>query len=66
MTKDIQLTCNTSKVLARIKFTDEQKAAIAKVAGRDIEAAQIVQLSSDEIRRIAPGLISASAIVMCW
>lgn len=54
------------KVVARIKFTDEQKKIISGVAGREVESAQIVQLSEEETRRLAPGLISAAAIVMCW
>jgi hypothetical protein len=54
------------KVVARIQFTEEQKKIIAGVAGRQIETAQIVHLSEEETRRLAPGLISAAAIVMCW
>lgn len=54
------------KVLGRIEFTEAQKKIIAEVAGRTVNTAQIVQLSEDEARRIAPGIISAAAIVMCW
>lgn len=54
------------KVVARIQFTEEQKKIIAGVAGREVNAAQIVQLSEEETRRLAPGILSASAIVMCW
>jgi hypothetical protein len=54
------------KTLARIEFTPEQRKVIAQHAGRDIAAARIVELSADQTRAIAPGLLKAAAIVMCW
>jgi hypothetical protein len=59
-------TTKERKTLARITFTDEQKKVISQVAGREVQSAQLVQLSEDETRRLAPGIISAAAIVMCW
>ena len=54
------------KILGQIEFTDEQRKQIASVAGRDVRRAQLVELSREEANRLAPGILRASAIVMCW
>jgi hypothetical protein len=56
----------SGKTLARIEFTPEQRKIISDHAGRDIAAARIVELSPEQTRAIAPGLLKAAAIVMCW
>ncbi len=54
------------KLLARVEFTEEQRRTIAEIAGRDIEAMQIVELMADDLRKLSPGLLRAAAVVMCW
>ena len=59
-------TQDDGKVLARIEFTDEQRKILKSHAGRDIGAAQIVELSPEDLKSLAPGLVRAAAVVMCW
>lgn len=54
------------EILDQIVLTDEQRKLIAKYSDRDIKTLSIVRLSAEEIRRLAPGIISATAVIMCW
>lgn len=54
------------EVVARVALTDEQRKIISKYAERDVKNALIVRLGPEEAKRLAPGLISAVVIEVCW
>jgi len=55
-----------TKTLARVVFSDDQRKQIKKFSGRDVEAMRVVELSEEQTRTISPGLLKATAVVMCW
>ena len=50
----------------RIDLTEEQSAQVSAAAGRKIRALNLRELQPEEIKTLAPGLVSASVIICCW
>jgi hypothetical protein len=55
-----------AKEVATIKLTDEQRTAIERATGVSVKEISVLEHAGETARRLSPGLLKASSVVMCW
>jgi hypothetical protein len=55
-----------AKELANIKLTDEQRSAIERTTGVKVSELTVLEFAGESARRLTPGVLKASSVVMCW
>ncbi len=54
------------KELVTIKLTDEQRSLIERATGVVVKEISVLEHAGASARALAPGLLKASSLVMCW
>ena len=57
---------NDIKEVISVKLTDEQRAAIQRATGVSFKEISVIEHAGESARQLAPGLLKASSVVMCW
>jgi len=67
MPKSSESRSGASKVVATVKFSEEQRRALESSSGLSgLTGLNLVELGAEERARIMPGLAKAIVTVLCW
>jgi hypothetical protein len=55
-----------SRTVAKIALTDEQRQQIQKATGVDLRTIEVLELTGEASRVLAPQLLKGTVVVCCW
>jgi len=59
-------TGGDAKEVATIKLTDEQRSAIERATGVKVNEITVLEHAGESARRLSPGVLKASSLIMRW